>query len=199
MFTKEEILAETKKIQYLYGLKHEIRYAETRDSQTESVAEHIYAMHILAHYFLALEDVEKTWNRQRIFEMITWHDIDELETGDIIGYKKTDADRIAENNAIETVLNRMPTALVESLTPILLEYQKRETIESQFVKALDKIETLFELFNERGKALQQKNKTSIENYKSIKDVYIAPFLTMRRFNEVLSEEMIQQGFFTHDA
>ncbi len=199
MFTREEILDETRKIQYLYGLKQEIRYGEVRENQTESVAEHIYAMHILAHYFLALEDTEALWNRQRIFEMITWHDIDELETGDIIGYKKTEEDRSRENTTIEAVLRKMPTALAATLTPILYEYQKQETIESQFVKALDKIETLFELFNDRGKALQQKNRTSIENYKSIKDAYIAPFPTMHQFNEVLSEEMINQGFFTQGA
>ena len=86
MFSDEEVLEEVKKIQYLYTLKREIRYAETRCDETESVAEHIYGMHICAMYFLPLEDPLCTWDKSRIFQMITLHDIDEIETGDVMRY-----------------------------------------------------------------------------------------------------------------
>lgn len=57
----EFVLSETGKIQYLYGLKHETRYIVERneDVASESVAEHVYALHILADYFLPLEDIER--------------------------------------------------------------------------------------------------------------------------------------------
>ena len=55
-YTPEVIMEDLKRLQYLYGLKKEIRYAQTRtqDDSTESVAEHIYGMHICGVYFLAL-------------------------------------------------------------------------------------------------------------------------------------------------
>ena len=43
-FTKEYILSEVSKLQYLYKLKQEIRYGQARpeDLYTESVAEHLH-------------------------------------------------------------------------------------------------------------------------------------------------------------
>ena len=53
-FTKERILEDTAKLQYLFGLKKVIRYNQGRaeTDSTESVAEHVYGMHILAQYYL---------------------------------------------------------------------------------------------------------------------------------------------------
>ena len=105
---KAFVIEEVQRIQFFYGLKMEIRYGEIRKDMTESVAEHIYGMHVLAEYFMPLEDDTQTWNRENIYSMITWHDMDELETGDMIGYKKTDADRQREATAIKTVINPAP-------------------------------------------------------------------------------------------
>ncbi|MFM2381274.1 MAG: hypothetical protein RLZZ76_41 [Candidatus Parcubacteria bacterium] len=195
MFTKEQIFEEVKKIEYLFGLKYEIRYAQDRGNETESVAEHIYGMHILAHYFLPLENPEDTWNKERIFAMITWHDMDELETGDMIGYKKTAADRAREETAMKEVIEKLPTHLKEVVVDIADEYQKQETTESQFVKALDKIEPLFHLFNEAGKRTMHTNKTTSADHQRIKLPYIQPFKTITEFNTVLVPYMEENGFF----
>ncbi len=199
MFTDEEILDEVKKIQYVYGLKHEIRYEGERSGQAESVAEHVYAMHILAHYFIELENPEHTWNKEHIFSMITWHDMDELETGDIVGYKKTEADREREKIATQIVLEKIPTLVRNSIMTINTEYSKQETKEAQFVKAVDKIEPLFHVFNESGKEMLFRNKTTYENCKSIKDKYMTNFPHLMRFNEVITKNMQLQGFFTQEA
>ena len=108
--TVEYVISEVRKLQYLYQLKKEIRYAQNRheEDSTESVAEHIYGMHILAAYFLPLVDTKGEWDKARIYEMITQHDIDEIETGDIVGYLNTDSDREKGLQAIQTVIEKSP-------------------------------------------------------------------------------------------
>lgn len=195
MFTEAEIIEEVRKIQYFYGLKHEIRYGESRTDMGESVAEHIYGMHVLAAYFLPLEDKERKWNKERIYAMITWHDMDEVETGDMIGYKKTEADRAREVTAMDTVLNNTPKHMREEITKIVTEYQKQETNESRFVKALDKIEPLFQLYNENGRRIHEKNRTTQDDSRRIKDAYVAEFAHLSAFNDTLNNAMEREGFF----
>lgn len=195
MFTEAQVFAEVSKIQYLYQLKHVIRYGETRTDMSESVAEHVFGMHILANYFLPLEDSKKTWNKSLIYEMITWHDIDEIETGDTIGYLKSTADRKREHDSMQIVIAKSPDIIQRLVADVSDEYQKQETIESRFVKALDRIEPLFQIYNENGKAIQLRNKTTIENHRKIKDAYVAAFPSMAFFNAVISAKMDQEGFF----
>jgi 5'-deoxynucleotidase YfbR-like HD superfamily hydrolase len=199
MFTNQEVMEEVKKIQYLYGLKREIRYAEVRTAETESVAEHIYAMHVLAQYFLELENPEGTWNRQDIFQMITWHDIDEVETGDTIGYLKTQEDKERGLSAIELVISKSPKLLQGCIDKINQNYQNQITIESRFVKAIDKIEPVFHLYNENGKNISLRNNATYEQHKSIKDMYVAEFPYIKLFNEVVSDRMKEEGFFVEPA
>lgn len=199
MLSKEDILKEVRTLQYFYGLKKEIRYGETRTDVGESVAEHIYGMHVLALYFLAHEDPQHIWNRQRIYQMITWHDMDELETGDIIGYKKTPDDRKREETAMEAVSARVPAILQTEFHTIIEEYQEQKTAESRFVKALDKLEPLFQIYNENGKEILLRNRTTQEDSRKIKDAYVEPFPLMRAFNDVLNTTMEEEGFFFPSA
>jgi 5'-deoxynucleotidase YfbR-like HD superfamily hydrolase len=107
-FNKDQILTDLAKLQYLYGLKKVIRYDQNRHEtdSTESVAEHVYGMHILAQYFLPLENPKGSWDKSRIYEMITLHDIDEIETGDVLGYTKTE-----EIRALEIESKNLPNIL----------------------------------------------------------------------------------------
>jgi 5'-deoxynucleotidase YfbR-like HD superfamily hydrolase len=199
MPTDEEIIDEVIKIQYFYGLKKEIRYGETRNDVGESVAEHVYGMHILALYFLELEDQNHAWDRSKIYEMISWHDMDELETGDVIGYKKTEADKVREISALQSVMEKTPAIIKEKLSAVLDEYQKQESFESRFVKALDKLEPLFQVYNENGKEILLRNKTTMDDSRRIKDKYVEAFPYMKHFNDVLNRTMDKEGFFTHVA
>lgn len=196
-FTPEKIMAETKTLQYLYGLKREIRYAETRtqDDTTESVAEHVYGMHICALYFLPLENPTGTWDRARIYEMITLHDIDEIETGDVLGYTKTDADRAAEADAMRLVMEKSPLHMRSVMTQAIDEYDVQETPESQFVKAIDKFEPLIQIYNAAGKIILARNKTTEQNSSSIKEPYLKPFPYMYAFYQEIHKHMIAEGFF----
>lgn len=195
--TKEYILDEVKKIQYLYGLKYEIRYGLERTSEifTESVAEHIYGMHICAQYFLPLENPEGSWNKVRIYELITLHDIDELETGDMIGYLKTDTIREGEREAKLVVLDKLPKHLKTEFESLFNEYEDQQTPEARFVKAIDRFEPLMQVYSDFGRYVIARNKTTEEQSQRIKEPYIKEFPMMQKFNQVIHQAMIDEGYF----
>jgi putative hydrolases of HD superfamily len=175
--TPEFVLFETKRLQYLYGLKKVIRYDQDRHAtdSTESVAEQVYGMMILAQYFLPLENPEHTWDKARIYEMITVHDIDEIETGDTLGYQKTPETRALELDAMRRTIEKAPIHMQEHMNLRVTEYEAKESPEATFAKAIDKIEPLFQIFNEEGRAILKKNKTTAEQSLRIKTPYIQDF------------------------
>lgn len=191
------VLDETKKLQTLYGLKSVIRYHQTRNEpiQTESVAEHVYGMQMLATYFLELEDESSSWDKEKIRNMIQLHDIDEIETGDIIGYLKTEEQVLNEHKAQERIIAKLPSHMQAIARTLLDEYDNQETQEARFTKAIDKIEPVFHLLNENGKRICRMHNQTHEQHRSIKDKYVSFFPYIKRFNEVTAKTMVDQGFF----
>lgn len=195
--TKEQVLAEIAKLQYLYTLKNEIRYAQKRTSgETESVAEHIYGMHIVAQYFLPLLDVEQKWHHAHIYEMITLHDIDEIETGDVLGYTKTAEARAGEGDAMRRVIMKSPEHMQAHMLQRVNEYEQQQTIESQFVKAVDKFEPLVQVFNEAGKQILLRNRTTAAQSASIKEPYLTNLPLMYQYYALIHQAMIDEGFYS---
>lgn len=196
-YTQEKILNEIGKIQYLYGLKKVIRYNQSRHAtdSTESVAEHVYGMIILAQYFLPLENPKGTWDRARIYEMISLHDVEEIETGDTLGYAKTTETRVLELEAMKRAIQKSPASLQEHLNARVNEYEGRKTPEAQFVKAIDKIEPFFQIFNEDGRLLLQQNKTTAEQSLRIKTPYIQEFPFIKLFADTIHKALLDGSYY----
>jgi putative hydrolases of HD superfamily len=195
--TEKKVLEETARLQYLYGLKKVIRYDQDRHEtdSTESVAEHVYGMLILAQYFLPLENPEGDWDRARLYEMITLHDIDEIETGDMLGYQKTAETRALELAAMKRTIENAPVHMQAHMNRRVTEYETRETREARFAKAIDKIEPLFQIFNEEGRAILKRNKTTAEQSLSIKTSYVKDFPYIKRFTDVIHDALIAGDYY----
>lgn len=195
--TKEFVLAEVQKLQYLYTLKNEIRYAQTRTNcETESVAEHIFGMHIIAQYFLPLLDEAEQWDRTHIYEMISLHDIDEIETGDVLGYTKSQEARDGEGDIMRQVIEKSPVHMQARMRERVDEYEAQETIESQFARAVDKFEPLIQIYTESGKQVLHKNGTTAEQSASIKEPFLQRFPVMYQYYKIIHQQMIDDGFFS---
>lgn len=192
------VLAETKKLQYLYGLKHEIRYdlSRAQHDYSESVAEHIYAMHMISDYFLPLEDLDQVLDQTKVKTMISWHDMDELETGDKVSWKKTAADIESEKTAWTAVIPHIPDLLRETVIKAVGEYENLTSPEAKFVKGIDKIEPLFQMYNEKGKQWSHTMGMKRFDADRIKQPYIESFPCMQRFTDVIHDQMEREGFFT---
>jgi len=197
--TPEYILSEVAKLQYLYGLKYEIRYADSRNEQdsTESVAEHIYGMHILCQYFLPLEDPEGSWDKAKIMEMITLHDMDEIETGDMIGYHKTQAMIDAEGDAMRVVVGRSPHHMQLRMADLINEYEAQEGPEVRFVKALDRFEPQIHLFNPRGKVILHHHKTTRSQNMGLRETKLKPYPYLYAYYRAIEEVMFTEGYFSN--
>lgn len=191
------VIDEMNKLRYLYKLKQEIRYAQKRnvEQETESVAEHIFGMHVIASYFLPLEDTLNKWDKEKIFAMITWHDIDEVETGDIVSHWKTEADQELAKQALPTVISKLPETIQASVQQVMNEYEARQSNEAKFVKAIDKAEPLFEVRFEFYRDIMHANGNTLENHWQTKQKYIEDFPYIRRFVEVSTLQLDQKGFF----
>lgn len=198
--TYDDVLTAIEEIQYIYRLKYEIRYNHNRKEKdfTESVAEHIFGMHVVAQYFLPLENPDGTWDTNRIFEMITWHDIDEVETGDTVSFFKTDSQADNEDEAAFRVAKKLPTHMQKKVLTCVTEYQAQETIESQFVKAVDKCEPLFHLLNEHGREIMRGLSTKKEDHVRIRAPYVQQFPYIKFFHDVTLEEFTKRGCFSGD-
>jgi len=68
----EEIIDLAERIRIGYELKKTIRYGREKDlsKHSESVAEHVFALFLLAKFFLPLEDPESNLDPVRIHELI---------------------------------------------------------------------------------------------------------------------------------
>jgi putative hydrolase of HD superfamily len=200
-YTTEKILEDVKKLQYLYGLKRVIRYNQDRhiSDSTESVAEHVYGMQLLAQYFLPLENPNNNWDRARIYEMITLHDIDEIETGDVLGYTKTPSIRALELESMKLTISKSPLHLQRHMTDRVEEYEAKETAEARFAKAIDKIEPLVQIFNEEGRTILQTNQTTAEQSYRIKAPYVMDFPFIKKFSETVHQTLITEGYYWSES
>jgi putative hydrolase of HD superfamily len=192
------VLEETKKLQYACGLKYVIRY-ELERSETdfsESVAEHSHSMQVIADYFLRIEPGADKLDAALVQTMITWHDMDELETGDKISWKKTPEDIENELTAWKEAVAKFPEVLQPAIGAAIEDYEHRNSLEAKFVKAIDKFEPVFHLFNEQGKQWIQSVNLNFEVGKQDKVKYIANYPIMMRFLDVIHDEMLKKGFFS---
>jgi 5'-deoxynucleotidase YfbR-like HD superfamily hydrolase len=196
-FVKDEI----EKILLYFNLKHTIRYGHSRNTQKEyyeSVAEHVYGMHILTNYFLPLYANEHI-DRQFVYTLINWHDMAEAVVGDMTSELKTKEHIDAELVAEEQILNMVTPHLSEVVGRCFREYHELVSLEAQFVRAIDKLEPLFHLLllaRKCGKA-PFKIGSTVEEDKVYRGKSISKFHLLQRFDDIISVELATYDYFKH--
>lgn len=126
----EQVLFEIKTLLYLFSHQEVIRHGLDRKSEefkSQSVSEHIYNMMTLCQYFLPLEDPENKLNKTRITELILWHDIEEIETGDVPKHQKTSEHEDAAASAFNQTLQKVPASLREMIQGVYRIRRTRDT------------------------------------------------------------------------
>ena len=196
----KNILEIARKLRVPYKLKRTLRYSTTRDTDmhSESVAEHIFALVYLAQYFLPLEDPDKKLDREKVYELVVYHDFGEIPNGDRPYHLKTAEDEARERLDAESVFTELPLSLQGIGFRRWEEYEQRSTPEARFVDALDKIEPMFELFDEVSERSLKRLKFTYEHHMGKKLKVTENFPVMRRFVEVVSRDMRDRGVFWKD-
>lgn len=192
----EEIIEEMRKLRVLYTLKTTLRYRSTRpDEHSESVGEHLFGMQVVAQYFLPLEDPEGKMDRVRINELMLFHELGEIETGDIIFHRKSETDYANERLAAQRVAQRLPESMQKLSLERLQEFEDRETPEARFTVAVDKIEPIFELFEEKVLPLFKIQQVTLDDAVRKKRSMTDEFPYMRKFLDVWEARAVSLDVF----
>ncbi|MCL4406093.1 MAG: HD domain-containing protein [Patescibacteria group bacterium] len=131
------------------GLKTTARYVRLKNNEQESSAAHSWQLSLMAPIiidFLKLNlDVAKAVNLAIV------HDLPEAITGDIDAVKVADniiskeQKQTLEKNAISKLSAILPDQLGKINFSLWSEYEEAKTAEARFIKALDKLETTFQM------------------------------------------------------
>jgi putative hydrolase of HD superfamily len=199
--TVQEIIEEMHRVRRMYVLKETMRYFSKRDTNahTESVAEHLFGMQVLAQYFLPLEDPQYALDRYRINELILYHELGEIETGDIPMALKTDADREFEKGAAKRVADSLPAHLAPLAWERFEEYEFRKSPESFFVFAIDKIEPIFQMLHPLGYPLFKEQGYTREIAVGNKIDATEQYPYMRKFVDAWTEHMESIDAFARET
>lgn len=197
MKTDEEILAEAKQLRMGYQLKRTMRYDTVRDHRehNESVAEHIFALLYLAEYFLRNEELTEPLDTLKVHRLLLFHDFEEIKDGDVVSYYKKPDHAERSRKAAEEIFGSLPLSLREPGFSAWREYDEHKTPEARFCYALDKIEPLFELFDEVNERSMKRLKVTYEMHISNKFHVVEEYPLMKRFTEVVSADMRARGVF----
>ncbi|MFT4308466.1 MAG: HD domain-containing protein [Candidatus Woesearchaeota archaeon] len=128
-------------IRYLYRLK-EIERLNSVGSRRESAAEHSWSCLVLADYFMSRSDTGL--DRLRVYELLVYHDVIELEAGDTPTEPGADltGKEERERAAIEPVGARLPPSLEDRFIALHTEYQEQETAEARFAKSISALDAM---------------------------------------------------------
>lgn len=192
-----EIMQIARQLRSGYQLKRTLRYATMRDfaQHSESVGEHVFALLLLTEYFLPLEDPTGVLSYEKICRQILYHDFPEIKHGDVPYHLKTQALEDREREAAQEVFDSLPSKMAAIGYTCWAEYEARNTGEARFVYALDKIEPLFELMDSVNEKSMKRLTFTYTDHIVRKRKATDTFPVMRRFVEVVSNDMLARSVF----
>jgi putative hydrolase of HD superfamily len=193
----EEILKIAHQLRVGYKMKRVLRYNTKRDFtvHSESNAEHVFALIYLAHYFLEVEPVARSFDKEKLYSMLLFHDFAEIRHGDVNTYEKTKEDEQREHEAAKEVFDSLPEQLRNAGYGYWQEYEEQKSLEAHFAKALDRSEPLFELLDEVNQRSLRDLKITYEMNVGNKFPVVKDYPVLERFVEVISKDMLARGVF----
>lgn len=130
------------KIRKLYQLKH-VERAGPVGKRKESSAEHSWSSLILADYFLS-KIKDKNLDRLKVYELLMYHDVVEIECGDIPIHhvQQRENKKEKEMAAAHILKEHLPIQLKEKFIELFKEFEEQKTSEAKFAKAIDAFDAL---------------------------------------------------------
>ncbi len=132
-------------IKEVENLKNIRRSAWTSDGSQETTAAHSWRLALMAG-LLSEEDAYGGLNSRRVLMMALVHDLGELYDGDISAVLRPDPGEKYETEkaAVCRAVSMLEKKRQEEILELWEEYERGETAEARFVKALDKAETIIQ-------------------------------------------------------
>jgi putative hydrolase of HD superfamily len=173
------------------NLKRTKRFKTVNDIDGDSVGDHTWRLALMT--FVVAEKLKIDVDLLKSLKIALVHDLPESVTDDIDQKRKflenisNEEKRVSEEKAMLEIIQDLPSDLGNELFDLWLEYEKDESREARFVKALDKIEGLMthlELYNGKIDGHDLAGKHGNKEIKNFPD--IAEFF--KNFKEELKTE-----------
>lgn len=117
----------------------------SNSASQESVADHSWMLSILA--ILLADKLDKKVNLLKVLKMLAIHDLAEAVTGDIPSHEvSTRKENKFENEkkAFKSLITDLPKENAQEFLALWEEMEGKETLESKFANALDKVEAVMQ-------------------------------------------------------
>jgi len=178
-------------------LKDVLRYNEKRNGTKESVADHSWRLALMV--FTIAEELKISVDILKSIKMALAHDIAESITGDIDavlimeGKVLKEEKKKEEIKAMEEIKKIAPEKIGLEIYDLWNEYEKSETREARFIKALDKLETLMHLAESGHKTYDKPDLIPTYADEAVKNFpELLPMLKIVK--RKLKDEFIKGGF-----
>jgi len=103
----------------------------------ENDAEHSFMLALTANE-LASEHYANM-NAAKVTQLAIFHDIVEIEKGDVHTFQFTPEQMAEKHTAEQAVLEKLLRTLPRHTAKLVMEYEEQQTVEARFVKAVDKL------------------------------------------------------------
>lgn len=121
------------------------------NNRFENSAEHSW--HITLAAQVLQQYAEEAIDSSRVMLILLIHDVVEIDAGDTFAFADQaaqDAQEIAEHKAAERLFGLLPTAQGEQLLALWREFERAESADARFAKAIDRILPLFQNMQNEG-------------------------------------------------
>lgn len=128
-------------VSILERLKCNTRHSWTSSGRRESVAEHSFMLAVMA--WLVRDEFPEV-DIHKVMLMCLVHDFGEAVTGDIPSFEKTASDERNEEEALDCLLQKLPSPLYQELKVLHQELKEAVTPEARLCWGLDKMEVVLQ-------------------------------------------------------
>lgn len=139
--TLTEIMEDLQKFRTINRLKRTYRLNSVGDRK-ESSAEHSWSCLILADFFLPRIKVKL--DRLRVYELLMYHDMVEIEAGDtpLHPHLKMIVKSEREKIAVKELKKQLPKDIGSRFEALFEEFENGKTMEAKFARAIDSLDAV---------------------------------------------------------
>ncbi|MBI4149241.1 HD domain-containing protein [Candidatus Woesearchaeota archaeon] len=129
------------RLRKLYQLKNVYRYSSVQ-GRKESSAEHTWSCLVLADYFLERLDIKL--NKEKVHQLLLYHDIVEIEAGDtpIHHHEARKGKQERERKAMQQLEKALPSGFSRRVAQLFQEFEGKKTKEAQFAAIIDQLDAM---------------------------------------------------------
>lgn len=189
-------MSDIQKFRTIYKLKSVYRSSQISDRH-ESSAEHSWSCLLLADFLLSRFNIEL--DRLKVYELLMYHDVVEIEAGDIPAHlvKLREEQKEKELEAAKLLEAQFPNPINNKFKQLFLEFEEQKTLESKFAKAVDALDPVIHQLDNKDKwskwprsVLIERKLKYFEEFPEIKELFfeIIAFVEENNyFSQVLQE------------